>query len=216
MGVPPAVRRGVSFAPSGALSSSVLSPGLRRGLCSFAAPWRLSFASRFPRSSESSSWPTVTNDQRPLRPGRRLTTDDRRLCNSTPTSSRQWELSSARGVARLSRSWPDGKAHRLVVEQGRGESRQVMALEIRAGVGDQREAGRVRLGKSIKRERSDACTICVLNRAGKAVTRACRLADDFHMSLLLFDRLKPKARRNSSASPPVNPAAIMAMRSNCS
>ena len=30
------------------------------------------------------------------------------------------------------------------------------------------------------------------------------------------ERLKPMARRSSSASPPVNPAAIMAMRSSCS
>ena len=30
------------------------------------------------------------------------------------------------------------------------------------------------------------------------------------------ERLKPIARRSSSASPPVNPAVIIAMRSNCS
>ena len=37
------------------------------------------------------------------------------------------------------------------------------------------------------------------------------------MSRMRFSlRLKPKARRNSSASPPLKPAAIMAMRSSCS
>ena len=30
------------------------------------------------------------------------------------------------------------------------------------------------------------------------------------------ERLKPMARRSSSASPPLKPAAVMAMRSSCS
>ena len=37
------------------------------------------------------------------------------------------------------------------------------------------------------------------------------------MALMRFsERLKPMARRSSSAWPPVKPAAVIAMRSNCS
>ena len=45
--------------------------------------------------------------------------------------------------------------HRLVVEERRVERRRVMHLEIRARVGEQREARGVRLGKSVQRERRD-------------------------------------------------------------
>ena len=45
--------------------------------------------------------------------------------------------------------------HRLVVEERRVERRRVMHLEIRARVGEQREAGGVRLGKPVERERGD-------------------------------------------------------------
>ena len=45
------------------------------------------------------------------------------------------------------------KTHGLIVEQRGGEGRKIVALEIGAGVGNQRKAGGVRLGKSIERER---------------------------------------------------------------
>ena len=44
------------------------------------------------------------------------------------------------------------KSHRLIVEQRRGEGRQVMALQISAGISQQRKAGGMRFGKSVERE----------------------------------------------------------------
>ena len=59
--------------------------------------------------------------------------------------------------------------HGLIVQDGRGERRQVMALQIRAGIGDQREAGRVRFGKSVQRERGDRLHDAILRLADDAV-----------------------------------------------
>src|ERR1700722_7893437 len=42
--------------------------------------------------------------------------------------------------------------HRLLVEDRRGERGQVVALEVSAGISDQREAGGVSLRKSVERE----------------------------------------------------------------
>jgi len=47
------------------------------------------------------------------------------------------------------------KSHGLVVEQSSGKRGEVMAFQISAGIGDQREAGGVRFGKSVERERGD-------------------------------------------------------------
>ena len=92
-----------------------------------------------------------------------------------------------------------------------------MAFQIRAGVSQQREAGGVRFGKSVQRERGDGVHDGVLRLARDAVARPCPRAASLRFRAMRFsERLKPMARRNSSASPPVNPAAIMAMRSNCS
>ena len=44
------------------------------------------------------------------------------------------------------------EAHGLVVEQRRGEGGQIVALEIGAGVGQQRETRGVRFGESVQRE----------------------------------------------------------------
>ena len=41
------------------------------------------------------------------------------------------------------------EAHGLVVEQAAGEGCEVVDLEVGRGIGDEREAGRVRLGKTI-------------------------------------------------------------------
>src|ERR1035441_6748728 len=57
-----------------------------------------------------------------------------------------------------------------VVQQRRCKSRQVMTLEISAGVGDQREAGGVRLGKSIERERSNRKNDLLLRIWRNAIT----------------------------------------------
>src|SRR5580704_17651041 len=45
--------------------------------------------------------------------------------------------------------------HRLIVEQSRRKRRQIMTLEISAGIGDQGTTGGVRLGKPIERKRGD-------------------------------------------------------------
>jgi hypothetical protein len=47
------------------------------------------------------------------------------------------------------------KSHGLVVEQRGGEGGQVVAFQIGAGIGDEREAGGVRFGESVEREGSD-------------------------------------------------------------
>ena len=47
------------------------------------------------------------------------------------------------------------EAHRLVVEERAHERRRVVGLQVRARVGDEREARRVRLGKAVERERAD-------------------------------------------------------------
>ena len=47
------------------------------------------------------------------------------------------------------------ETHRLIVQRRRRERRQVMTFEIRAGISDERKAGRMRFGKSVKRERGD-------------------------------------------------------------
>ena len=44
------------------------------------------------------------------------------------------------------------KAHRLIVERSRSERRQVMTLQIRAGISEQRKTGGMRFGKSVKRK----------------------------------------------------------------
>jgi hypothetical protein len=54
------------------------------------------------------------------------------------------------------------EAHGLVVEQAAGESREVMHLQIRRCIGDQRKAGRVRLGKAVHGKRRNALHDVVL------------------------------------------------------
>src|SRR5262249_37214643 len=47
------------------------------------------------------------------------------------------------------------KAHGLIVEHGGGESREVMAFQKSAGVGDQGKTGGVRFWKAVQCKRSD-------------------------------------------------------------
>ena len=47
------------------------------------------------------------------------------------------------------------KTHRLVVEDGRGEHGQVVELELRRHIGDQRDAGGVRLREAVQGEGAD-------------------------------------------------------------
>ena len=63
--------------------------------------------------------------------------------------------------------------HRLVVEERRVERRRVMHLEIRARVGEQREAGGVRLGKAVQRERGDRRDDLLRRLAGDALAAPC-------------------------------------------
>ena len=63
------------------------------------------------------------------------------------------------------------KAHGLIVEQRRGEGGEVVALQLGAGIGDQGEAGGVRFGKSIERERGDGQNDLFLRLRRDAVLR---------------------------------------------
>ena len=74
--------------------------------------------------------------------------------------------------------------HRLVVEERRVERRRVMHLEIRARVGQQREARRVRFGKSVQRERRDRRDDPLRGLAGDALPRHA-------LAQLHFDLLHP-------------------------
>src|SRR5262249_38315458 len=47
------------------------------------------------------------------------------------------------------------KTHRLVIENRGRERRQVITLQIRTRISNQREAGRMRLRKTVKRKRTD-------------------------------------------------------------
>ena len=61
------------------------------------------------------------------------------------------------------------KTHGLIVKHGRRKSREVVTLQIRAGIGDQRKAGGVRLGKSIQGEGSNGANNSVLRFPSDAV-----------------------------------------------
>ncbi len=73
------------------------------------------------------------------------------------------------------------KSHRLIVEQRGGEGGQVVALQIGAGIGDEREAGGVRFGKSVEREGSDGENDFFLRFRRDAVVRhaGAQLGFDF-------------------------------------
>ena len=82
------------------------------------------------------------------------------------------------------------KAHGLVVEQRGGERREIMALEISAGIGEQREAGGVRFWKAVERERGDGLDDLLLGRARDPVALhagAQLLLDLFHARLRAFE-----------------------------
>src|SRR5436190_2294243 len=61
------------------------------------------------------------------------------------------------------------ETHWLIVQQRSGERREIMALQMSARVGDQREARGVRFGETIQRERSDRLHDFVLSLAGDSV-----------------------------------------------
>ena len=63
------------------------------------------------------------------------------------------------------------KSHGLVVEQGGGERGEIVALQIGAGVGNQREAGRVRFRKSVECERSNGENNFFLRFRGNFILR---------------------------------------------
>ena len=93
----------------------------------------------------------------------------------------------------------------------------MVRLQVRRGVGDQREARRVRLGKAVERERRDAAHDLVLRVARDAARGHAGAQPRLDRAACApLERLKPIARRSSSASPPVKPATVIAMRSSCS
>src|ERR1700722_162982 len=54
------------------------------------------------------------------------------------------------------------KTHGLIVQNCGGKSGQIVALQISAGIADQRKTGGVRFGKSVQRERGDGLNDSVL------------------------------------------------------
>ena len=77
--------------------------------------------------------------------------------------------------------------HRLIVEERRVKRRRVVHLQIRARVGQQREARRVRFGKSVQRKRSDRQGDLIGGLAGNALPR-------HPLAQLHFDLLHPPFR----------------------
>src|ERR1700723_2948073 len=61
------------------------------------------------------------------------------------------------------------ETHRLVIEDGGGECSEVLHLEICRGIGDERKAGSVRFGESVKREGADGLDDFVLRARREAV-----------------------------------------------
>jgi hypothetical protein len=61
------------------------------------------------------------------------------------------------------------KPHRLIVQHGAGEFRQVVALQVSAGVSDHRETGGVRFGEAVERERRDGANDILLCLAGDSI-----------------------------------------------
>ena len=63
------------------------------------------------------------------------------------------------------------KTHRLIVQNGAGKRGQVFHFEVCRGIRNQREAGSVRLRKSIQRKRADVLNDVVLRRGIEPVGR---------------------------------------------
>ena len=106
-----------------------------------------------------------------------------RSCTSTPSASTSigrtatpWRCASFTSVAGCV------EAHRPAVEQRARERRRVVRLQVRRGVGDQREARRVRLGEAVEREGGDAAARSpparapVMPRAAMPSRRRCSIA----------------------------------------
>src|SRR6185503_15936064 len=62
------------------------------------------------------------------------------------------------------------KTHRLVVENRGRERREVITFQIRTRISNEREAGRMRLRKTIKRKRTDRQNDLVLFLSGDSVS----------------------------------------------
>ena len=82
------------------------------------------------------------------------------------------------------------EAHRPVVQHRSEEGRRVTALDPGAGVGEQREAGGVRFGEAVQRERRDRFNDPVLLRAGDAVARHALAQLDLDLGHLSFGALE--------------------------
>ena len=109
------------------------------------------------------------------------------------------------------------EAHRPGVQQAGGEGGRVVAAQPGRGVGDEREARGVRFGEAVERERGDRLHDLILRLA--ATMPRSVIPERRRSSILIMrslERLKPIARRSSSASPPVNPATVIAIFRSCS
>ena len=91
-----------------------------------------------------------------------------------------------------------------------------MNLQIGARYAEQREARGMRIGKSVQREQRDRRDDSLGGVAGNPLTRDPVAQLRFDLLMRRSERLKPMARRSSSAWPPVKPAATIAIRSSCS
>ena len=110
------------------------------------------------------------------------------------------------------------EAHRLAVEQRRGERRRVVALEPGRDVHQQREARRVGLGEAVLAEARDLLEDPLGELVADSRVRACPRSAS---AAKLLDARRGRfqaaiARRSWSASPGVKPAATIASCITCS
>ncbi len=108
------------------------------------------------------------------------------------------------------------EAHGPGVQQPEIEGGGVVGLELGAGVGDQGEARGVRFGEAVEGEGGDALHDLLLALPEIPRSVMPRRRRPTIACIRSTERLEPMARRSSSASPPVKPAATMAMRRSCS
>ena len=115
-----------------------------------------------------------------------------RLHRALPLGLRHVHRQHAQAVALRILDQDRGRveSHRLIVQHGAGEGGQVVALQIRAGIGQQRETGGVRFGKAVERERRDGAHDILLRLPGDAVARHAGAQLDFDIRHALFGALE--------------------------
>src|SRR5437762_12780768 len=78
------------------------------------------------------------------------------------------------------------KTHRLIIECGRGERRQVVTFEISAGISDQSKTGRVRFRKAIEGKRSYGLNNFILRLSRNSLLRHAAPQFYFNVAHALF------------------------------